>query len=64
VLWEKQLDYPAQGVPMIYEAGGREYLVVCDAGVEIGQGRGAAPTHGAYVAFALPRSSSQVAPAH
>jgi len=58
VLWEKQLDYPVQGVPMIYEAGGREYLVVCDAGVEIGRGRGAAPTQGAYVAFSLPRSGN------
>ena len=58
VLWEKQLNYPAQGVPMIYESGGHEYLVVCDAGVEIGQGRGATPTQGAYVAFALPRTSN------
>src|SRR5690242_2194108 len=58
VLWEKQLNYPAQGVPVIYEAGGREYLVVCDAGIEIGQGRGATPTQGAYVAFALPRTSN------
>ncbi len=58
VLWEKQLNYAAQGVPMIYEAGGREYLIVCDAGVEIGAARGAAPTQGTYVAFALPRSSN------
>jgi glucose dehydrogenase len=58
VLWAKQLDYAAQGIPMIYEAGGREYLVVCDAGVEIGAARGAAPTPGAYVAFALPRSAN------
>lgn len=59
VLWEKQLDYPAQGIPVIYEAGGREYLVVCDAGVEIGAGRGATPTEGKYVAFALPRASGR-----
>jgi quinoprotein glucose dehydrogenase len=55
VLWEKQLDHPLQGIPVIYEAGGREYLVVCAAGAEVSQARGAAPAEGAYVAFALPR---------
>jgi len=58
VLWAKQLDHAVQGIPVIYEAGGREYLVVCSAGIEVGQARGAAPAEGAYVAFALPRSSS------
>jgi quinoprotein glucose dehydrogenase len=64
VLWAKQLDYPVQGIPMIYDAGGREYLVVCDAGIEVTGARGAAPTHGAYVAFALPRASGATATSH
>jgi glucose dehydrogenase len=56
VLWSKQLDFPAQGIPVIYEAGGREYLVVCDAGIEVATSRGTPPAHGAYIAFALPRT--------
>lgn len=58
VLWEKQLDNPLQGIPVIYESGGREYLVVCDAGTEVTPSRGTAPTQGAYVAFALPKNSA------
>ena len=58
VLWAKELDHAVQGIPMIYEAGGREYLVVCAAGNEVGQGRGAAPAEGEYVAFALPRAGT------
>jgi quinoprotein glucose dehydrogenase len=53
VLWSHQLDAAMQGVPVIYEAGGREYLVVCAAAQEVSGGR--APIHGAYVAFALPQ---------
>jgi quinoprotein glucose dehydrogenase len=64
VLWEKQLDFPLQGIPAIYEAGGREYLVVCDGGVEIGQARGATPTQGVYVAFALPRAGAAAKTSH
>ncbi len=59
VLWTHQLDAPMQGAPVIYEAGGREYLVVCAAAAEVtnpgGRGRGRTPIHGAYVAFALPQ---------
>ncbi|HVB40792.1 MAG TPA: PQQ-binding-like beta-propeller repeat protein [Terriglobales bacterium] len=55
VLWAKSLDAPLQGVPVIYEAGGREYLVVCAAAPEVTSARGRTPIHGAYVAFALPQ---------
>ena len=64
VLWEKQLDFPLQGIPAIYEAGGREYLVVCDAGIEATGARGAAPTQGVYVAFALPRADGAAKTSH
>ena len=43
-LWEKPLNAPVEGIPAVYEVGGREYVVFCAAGT--------AP--GAYVAFALP----------
>ena len=55
VLWAKQMDSPLQGIPIIYEAGGREYLVVCAAGAETAPSRGTTPNPGSYVAFALPR---------
>jgi quinoprotein glucose dehydrogenase len=57
VLWTGALPGPSRGVPMMYEAAGRQYLVVAAAP---GGGRGAPPAepadpgapHG-YIAFAL-----------
>jgi quinoprotein glucose dehydrogenase len=46
VLWEKELAAALEGIPAVYQIGGREYLVVCAAGQ--------AGANGAYVAFALP----------
>ena len=55
VLWEKQLSVPLQGIPIVYEAGGREYLVICAAAPEVSDTGGRTPIPGgAYVAFALP----------
>jgi quinoprotein glucose dehydrogenase len=60
VLWEKEMIGPINGVPAVYEANGREYVVVCvappDAGTRPGRrGEGAAPqSPGEYVAFAVP----------
>ena len=55
VLWEKELEAALEGIPAIYEMGGRQYIVFC-AAAQAGltpatQGR----IPGAYVAFALPR---------
>ena len=54
VLWEAELEAGMEGVPAVYQVGGREYLVVCAAAQsEVGpatQGK----IRGAYVAFALP----------
>ena len=58
VLWEKRLDTPMQGMPSVYEAGGREYLVVCAAAPEVNDAAAQQHIHGAYVAFALPRNAS------
>jgi quinoprotein glucose dehydrogenase len=46
VIWETILPASAEGVPAVYEIGGREYIALC---VAAGNGPGA------YVAFALPR---------
>ena len=53
-LWEKELDAALEGMPAVYELGGREYVVFCAAAqAEILAGR-QSPVKGAYVAFALP----------
>jgi quinoprotein glucose dehydrogenase len=57
VLWEKRLDMALQGIPSVYEAGGREYLIVCAAAPEVSDAAGQGHIHGAYVAFALPSAS-------
>ncbi|HEV2493421.1 MAG TPA: PQQ-binding-like beta-propeller repeat protein [Terriglobia bacterium] len=59
VLWEKRLETAIQGIPSVYEAGGREYLVVCAAAPEVSDAASQGPIHGAYVAFALPRAPGQ-----
>ncbi len=45
-IWETDLPASAEGVPAVYEIGGREYIALCVAA-------GSGP--GAYMAFALPR---------
>jgi len=54
MLWEKRLDAALQGIPSVYQAGGREYLVVCAAAPEMSDTASQGRIHGAYVAFALP----------
>jgi quinoprotein glucose dehydrogenase len=61
VLWEKELPVGSDGVPAVYQVGGREYLAFC-----VGAGNGlnfnfglrrpdpSAPSPNAYVVFALP----------
>jgi quinoprotein glucose dehydrogenase len=60
VIWEANLPAASEGVPAVFEMGGREYIAVCAA-----QGNGPAvslpgftqtpQTAGAYVVFALPK---------
>ncbi len=60
VLWEYELPVGSDGVPAVYEAGGREYIAFCVAGgdgLNLG-GRRYTPTEpspNAYVVFALPK---------
>jgi len=61
VLWEHELDAAMEGIPAVYEMGGREYIVFCAAAQE-----GITPAtqikiRGAYVAFALPSKSASTA---
>jgi quinoprotein glucose dehydrogenase len=52
-LWAGQLPVPGDGIPAVYEVGGRQYVVVsAAAGAAAPPG---APPRKQYVAFALPR---------
>ena len=59
VLWEKALPSASEGIPAVYEAGGREYLAVCVAagnGMMAARGMPTAPAGpGSYMVFALPK---------
>jgi quinoprotein glucose dehydrogenase len=61
VLWEAELDAALEGMPAVYQVGGREYVVFCAAAQATtythnvpGHAASQAPIPGAYVAFALP----------
>jgi quinoprotein glucose dehydrogenase len=54
VLWETSLAEGAEGVPAVYEIGGREYIVLCVAAGNGIMGGPSAQKAGAYVAYALP----------
>jgi quinoprotein glucose dehydrogenase len=61
-LWAGRIPGQARGIPAMYMAGGRQYLVVMSSGGGGGGGRGAAAaspmaqdTPRGYIAFALPR---------
>jgi quinoprotein glucose dehydrogenase len=53
-LWEKELDAALEGMPAVYEIGGKEYVVFC-AAAQVGLTAATqVPIRGAYVALALP----------
>ena len=54
LLWEAELEAGLEGIPAVYEVGGREFIVFC-AAAQSGLTSAAQPKiKGAYVAFALP----------
>jgi quinoprotein glucose dehydrogenase len=62
VLWEAETEAALEGMPAVFEVGGREYVVFCAAAQATtythavpGHPASQAPIPGAYVAFALPR---------
>jgi glucose dehydrogenase len=54
-LWETQVGAALEGMPAVYEAGGRQYIVFCAAAQEGLIPATQRPIQGSYVAFALPR---------
>jgi quinoprotein glucose dehydrogenase len=61
ILWEQEVDAALEGMPAVYEIGGREYVVFCAAAQATtfthnlpGHPATQDPIPGAYVAFALP----------
>jgi glucose dehydrogenase len=61
VLWEHELDAALEGMPAVYEVGGRQYVAFC-ASAQVGLTPATQVTiRGAYVAFALPKAGAQSA---
>jgi quinoprotein glucose dehydrogenase len=65
VLWESEVDAAVEGMPAVYESGGREYVVFCAAAQATtfthnvpGHPALQAPIPGAYIAFALPAATT------
>ncbi len=66
VLWEAEVAAALEGMPAIYEVGGREFIVFCAAAQATtythnvpGHKASQDPIPGAYVAFALPGASTK-----
>jgi len=56
VLWEHQLDAATEGVPAVYEAGGRQFVTIPVGGQGLFPQQGAPePGPNRYVTFALPK---------
>jgi quinoprotein glucose dehydrogenase len=49
LLWETQLPYGGYATPSVYEAGGRQYVVIACGGGKMGT-----PSGDVYIAFSLP----------
>jgi quinoprotein glucose dehydrogenase len=66
VLWEAEVAAALEGMPAVYEVGGREYVVFCAAAQATtythsvaGHPAAQDPIPGAYIAFALPAGYAQ-----
>jgi quinoprotein glucose dehydrogenase len=66
VIWEKELDSGPEGIPAVYEVGGREYVVFCtrsgrvfdNIGAESRAWKPGKPEAQGYYVFALPKASA------
>ncbi len=55
VVWEKEVDMALEGIPAVYEVGGRQFIVFC-ASAQVGLIPATqVKIRGQYVAFALPK---------
>jgi quinoprotein glucose dehydrogenase len=52
VIWETETPEGMEGIPAVYESGGREYIVFC-ASAQSDVGTTTPVQNGAYVAFSL-----------
>ena len=67
VLWERQLESNPEGIPAVYEAGGRQYVVFCTRTGRVFDNIGAdsiawlpgKPEAQGYYVFTLPKSASK-----
>ncbi len=64
LLWEKELNAAIEGIPAVYEIGGREYIVFCVSAADTTitfknpfPKAGQTSIPGAYIAFSLPRTN-------
>jgi quinoprotein glucose dehydrogenase len=55
LLWEAAVGAALEGIPAVYQLGGREYIVFCASAQAGLTPTTQLPIQGAYVAFALPR---------
>ena len=53
-LWQRQVDAALEGIPAVYEVGGREFIVFCASAQEGLTSAAKSRISGAYVAFSLP----------
>lgn len=58
VLWEHELDAALEGMPAVYEADGRQYVLFCAAAPVKLYATPPEQIRGAYVAFALPKMAA------
>jgi quinoprotein glucose dehydrogenase len=54
-LWEAEVDTALEGIPAVYEVGGRQFIVFCAAAQAGVTPATQTPVKGKYVAFALPQ---------
>jgi quinoprotein glucose dehydrogenase len=54
LLWETTLPASGSATPAVYEADGREFMVLAAGG-----GKSKDPSGGSYIAFALPKNAGQ-----
>lgn len=61
LMWETEVEMAMEGIPAVYEIGGREYIVFCAAGQAGLTPAAQVKIRGSYVAFALPAAGAKSA---
>ena len=54
IVWEREVGAALEGIPAVYEVGGKQYVLFCASAQAGLTPETAEPIQGAYVAFALP----------